>query len=207
MKLFILFLFVISTSSWAYVDLSLNYTKSIRKVEGIETDENPNPGAAVTTSEGVSVNWAWFMWEYTALELNYSQSEETLVDDRKVQIDDTTIHEIQNIVVTEVTGVGIRQAFASRKAAIIPTLSIGYAQFATSGRTLYDAENASGTRSDIEVTQDREVFSSSYAAFSLRFRFTELLGLTLGAKTVMPEFETKEAENNLTYTAGLSWIF
>lgn len=206
----LIFLLLFSWNSLAYVDFSINYSQSIQKVEGIETTSNPEPGAAITTTEGYTVNWAWYMWEYTALELNYSQTTERLLDDRQVSVVDggTTfiIKEIDSTVLTEVAGAGIRQAFASRKAAIIPSLAIGYAKYTTSGTTKYTLD-ASGTELTTEDTQDKRIFSSSYAAFSLRFRITQLMGLTIAAKSIMPDFKTSEAQNNVTYSAGFSWIF
>jgi len=201
-------LFLISFNAFSYVDMSLNYTHSMRKVEGIETDAEPDPGAAITTNSGYTVNWAWYMWEYTALELNYSHFTERLVDDRALSASDGsfTILETDATVITEVAGAGIRQSFANRKSAIIPSLSIGYAKYTTSA-TKTTKVDIGGTVYEVNDEQEKEVFSSSYASFSLRFRFTQLMGFTLAAKTIMPDFETKEAENNVTYSAGFSWIF
>lgn len=208
MKYFLYLIFFISANSYAYVDLNLGYTLSVRNVDGIETDDNPDPGSARQTSSGYLINLAWFMWEYTALELNYSNKTERLIDDREVATDDDTfkIKKIDSTVITEVAGVGIRQAFANRKAAIIPSLSLGYAQYSTSGSSIYTVDN-SGVESDLEIEQEKQSYSSSYAAFSLRFQFTQLVGFTLSAKTVMPDFDTSQASNNVTYSAGFSWIF
>ncbi|MDH5414837.1 MAG: hypothetical protein OEW87_11920, partial [Flavobacteriaceae bacterium] len=67
MKLFLILL-IFSTSVYSYVDMNLGYSLSQRKIDGIETPTNPTPGSAQTTSESYSLNWAWFIWEYTALE-------------------------------------------------------------------------------------------------------------------------------------------
>lgn len=209
---FLVVLFFLCQLSYGYVDLNLSYTYSVRRVEGVETLANPEPGAAQTTVTGYSLNWAWFMWEYTALEINYSSSTQSILDDREITTSDAstgdpvTIKEQDNTVMTEVAGVGIRQAFASRKSRIIPTLAIGYASFTTSGTTRFIIDY-NGAEGMVESEQEKEVFSSSYASFSLRFRLTQLMGLTLAARTVMPDFETQQASNNMTYSAGLSWIF
>lgn len=212
MKSFLLICFLLYSSiSFSYVDFNLSYTFSIRQIDGVETDSNPEPGSAKATTSGYTINWAWYMWEYTALELNYSETTQRLLDDREVATTDSdgdpfTIKEQDSTVVTQTSGVGIRQSFANRKARIIPSIAIGYAQYTTSGSTKYifDFNN---TESEYEEQQDKEVFGSSYASFSLRFRFTELMGLTLAAKTVMPEFDTDQASNNVTYSAGFSWLF
>lgn len=209
---FLFVLLIFCQSAMAYVDLNLSYTYSVRRVEGVETEANPDPGSAQTTSTGYIFNWAWFMWEYTALELNYSSTTQRLLDNREITTTDAgtgdpvTIKEQDNTVITEVAGVGIRQAFASRKSRIIPTLAIGYATYTTSGSTKFVIDY-NGIQGTVDSEQEKEVFSSSYASFSLRFRLTQLMGLTIAAKTVMPEFETDQASNNMTYSAGLSWIF
>ncbi len=208
MKSVILFFLFFCQSAYAYVDLNLSYTFSMRQVDGIETDANPDPGSAKTTSSGYVLNWAWFVWEYTALELNYSQTTQKMVDDRELATDDDSIiiKQRDSTVITQVSGVGIRQAFASRKSRIIPSLAIGYAKYTTSGTSKITLDNA-GTEVELEDEQDTQESSSSYATFSIRFRFTQLMGLTLAAKTVMPDFDTSEAGNNVTYSAGLSWVF
>lgn len=197
-----------SNQIFAYVDLNLSYTHSARKVDGVETTANPEPGSAISTSDGYSANLAWYVWEYTAIELNYSRTTQGLKDDREVTTADTTItiKEIDSTVVTEVAGAGIKQAFAKRNSAIIPSISIGYAKYTTSGFSKYTLDD-SGTEKELEIEQDKEVFSSSYATISIRLRITQLVGFTLAAKTIMPDFDTSVAGNNVTYSAGFSWIF
>ena len=205
-------LMFISNTAYAYVDLNLSYTLSMRKVEGVETDENPDPGSAMTTTTGYLINWAWFMWEYTALEFNYSKTTQRVVDDREVTITDDggdpfIIQEVDQVIITEVNGIGIRQAFANRKAKFIPSLAIGYAQYTTSGSTKYTTKSNDDDPEVSEQEQDQEVFSSSYASISIRYKFTQLMGLTLAAKTIMPDFDTAQASSNVTYSAGFSWMF
>lgn len=205
----VIFLSVFSEQALSYVDLGLNYNFTQRKIDGMEpTDAVPDPGEAVTTTEGWSINWGWYIWAYTALELNYSQSKERLVDDRETGTDDDTlvIKEIDSLVKTQVMGVGIRQSFAKRKALLIPSLAIGYAKLTTSGETSYVLDD-NGTEHKLTLDRDTEVFNSSYVTLSLRIRFTELVGLSLAAKSVMPDFDTSKASDNLTYSAGFSWVF
>lgn len=200
---------VVSEPAIAYVDLSLNYHFTQRRIDGMEpTNALPDPGEAVTTTEGWSVNWGWYIWAYTALELNYSQSRERLVDDRATATDDDsiTIKEVDSLVKTEVMGVGLRQSFARRKATFIPSIAIGYAKLTTSGETSYTLETG-GVEQKLRLDRDTEVYNSSYVTAALRIRFTELIGLSLSAKSVMPDFDTSKASDNLTYSAGFSWVF
>ena len=206
MKCIIVGLLLLPSLAFSYVDLNLGYSFSVRQVDGIATDSNPDPGSAQTKSTGYTANWAWYIWEYTALEFNFSHTTERLIDNRQVSDGSITIISVDSTVITQVQGVGIRQSFASRKSRIIPSLSIGYAKYTTSGSSTYTLNDGT-TEVDLKIQQDQVVFSSSYAAFSLRFKITDLMGLTVSAKTIMPDFETDQAENNVTYSAGLSWIF
>jgi hypothetical protein len=200
---------LISHSSFAYVDLNLQYSHTKRRIEGVEQPgTNEKTGDAITSSDGYMINWAWYMWDYTALELNYSKTTERLIDKRATMTTDQSIkiEGIDSAVVTEVQGAGIRQSLAPRTALFIPSISIGYARLTTSGKTKYLLD-VSGTKQSITLERDKETFNSSYATFQLRIRISEFMGFTLAAKTVMPDFETKQATNNLTYSAGFSWVF
>lgn len=207
-KVIFFILFLNASTVLSYVDLNLSYTLSKRSIDGTDDSINSDVGRAETSSSGYSVNWAWYIWDYTALELNYAQTEERLKDNRGAVSSDgqTTILNVDSSVTTEIAGVGLRQSFANRKASIVPSLSVGYAQFTTSGETSYVVEEG-GVEKSIDIEQDKRVFSSGYIALMLRFRLTELMGLTVSAKTVMPEFDTTQAQNNVTYAAGFSWIF
>lgn len=206
----IILLSLLSTNVNAYVDLGLFYSFTSRRIQGAEiVGSDEDPGEAITTSTGAGINWAWYMWEYTALELNYSQSTERLVDNRETSTDDdsVTIQEIDSTVVSVVQGAGIRQSFASRKSTFIPSLSIGYARLTVSGRTKYTLNVNGVGEQNLELERDKETFNSGYATFQLKIRISKLMGLTLSAKTVMPDFDTSQANDNLTYRAGFSWVF
>ena len=197
----------ISSAAYSYVDLSLNYTQSIRKIDGLNADGSVNEEeAAETSTKGWTVNWAWYIWEYTALEFNYGETETHFFDNREVIDGSLTVKETETEFMTKISGAGIRQAFASRKAAIIPSIAIGYAKYTTSGTRKYLLNDGS---SDIVIESETEPeeYMSSYAAASLKFRLTQYMGISFSAKTVMPDFKTSEAENNVTYSAGFNWMF
>jgi len=208
-NLFVLLAFCISANAYSYVDLNVNYSFSKRKVEGIEVDTSVDPGEAITTTTGINAVWAWYLWEYTALEFNYSEYVERLEDDRRKATDDANIaiKNIDSSFTTTVRGVGIRQSFAGRKSRIVPSISIGYAELTTSGLSTYTLVDASGNEATGSLLKDKEVSSSSYASFMLRIKLTQLMGISFMAKTVMPEFNQDEADKNITYSAGFSWMF
>ena len=200
-----------SLQAMSYVDLNLSYTFSMRQVNGVETVTNNDPGSVQSTTSGYTLNWAWYIWEYTAIEFNYAENKQRLLDDRKIIAEDAdgdafTIKETDNTVITQISGVGIRQSFAGRGSRVIPSLAIGYAQFVTSGTQKYLLE-IEGNDIPVQNDQDREVFSSSYITLAVKFAFTKFLGLTLSGKAVMPDFDTSQAANNVTYSAGLAWMF
>jgi hypothetical protein len=208
-KIVLFLILCLAHSAYAYVDLGIHYSYTSRRIEGAEiVGSGEDSGEAITTTSGAGINWAWYMWEYTALELNYSQSTERLQDNRETSTDDdsVTIKEIDSTVVSVVQGAGIRQSLASRKSTFIPSISVGYAKLIVSGTTKYKLD-VSGTEEQITLERDKETFNSGYATFSLKIRITKLMGLTFSARTVMPDFDTSQANNNLTYRAGFSWVF
>jgi hypothetical protein len=209
-KIILILILATSFNAYSYVDLNLSYTFSERRIEATDTSGNSNPdlGVAISTTRGVTANWAWYIWEYTAIEFNYSETDQILEDNRQVvdSASGITIKKVNSLVKTVVQGAGIRQSFANRKSAIVPSVSIGYAKLITSGDTRYTLSQA-GTDYEVSLLRDKEVFNSGYASFSLAFRITQLVRLTLMAKTVVPDFKTEEAKNNLTYSGGLSWMF
>lgn len=199
---------ITSNYSYSYVDLNLSYTYTKRVIDEVNSSLSEDElGKAVSVTQGASVNWAWYLWEYTGLELNYSETANNVIDDRKIQVDETiSILKVDSISKTTVMGVGIRQSLASRQASIIPSLAIGYAKMITTGTTTYTVQGPGGT-DELSVEQDTTEYASSYITFQIRFRLTQFMGLTLAAKSVMPDFDTSKAEDNLTYSAGFSWVF
>lgn len=202
-----------SHKAHALIDLSVNYSYNRSVFREEETELNPTPENAISTTQGWSVVLAWYLWEYTALEVNYSESTYRLEDRRDaISSDGITIRSVDSIVLSRSTGAGIRQAFASRKSWIIPMISIGFAKLTTSGSTTYnieytDATTGQVTEDEITIEEDTQVQNSGYATFPLRFRFSRSMGVTLAVKTIVPEFEWDRAEDNMTYQAGLSWVF
>ena len=207
----VLFLFIIYFQAEAIVDLNISFTSSVQKVDGIESPgSTEDPGEAVATTEGFNVILAWYVFTYTAVELNYSQNTERLEDDRVSSTGGSSgtisVNKIESVVRTKVQGIGLRQALASRKSRIIPSIAVGYAQLTTTGETTYTLSD-SGVTDELTILSDEETQNSGYVSFVLRFRITELMGLTLMARSVMPDFDSSQADQNLFYSAGISWIF
>lgn len=183
-----------SFSTHAFVDFSANYWYS-EQLYGIE-DENK------IISQTVGVNWAWYIWSTTAIELNYRQTVDE--DDFNTDVSDgsDTINRVYKRATTKVYGVGIRQAFAGRKARIIPSLFIGTAKQTTKEKTTFVINNNVADGKPTEVEQN-----SGQVSIALRIRITDLMGLRFSARSVFPDFDTSQIKNNVSYSAGLSWVF
>jgi hypothetical protein len=207
-RLLISFLILFSFNSYSYVELGLNYSFRQQIIDDPNTIDTNDPKRSISTTKTYGFNWAWYIWEYTALEINYSESYNTVNDNREVDSSDgsITFTNVTSNTIQKVQGLGLRQSFANRKARFIPSLSIGYARLTTSGETEYEFTD-SGTPDTVSIAQEEQIFDSAYVALQLRFRFTQLMGITLLGKTVMPDFDTSQLSNNVVYSAGFSWVF
>jgi hypothetical protein len=194
---------IFSFSALSYVDLSLQYSASKR-----ESILDPNIDGGITSeTQTFSVGWAWYIWEYTALELNYSKSKYTQTNTREQVIEPTvTITKTVSITETEVKGAGLRFSLAKRKSFLIPTIAVGYALLTTNGNNITNFE-VSGTPGEYPDELDEQESSSSYISAGLKVNITKLVGLQLNAKSVMEDFKLAEADKNITYLAGFSWVF
>jgi hypothetical protein len=190
---------------FSYVDLGLNYGYS-KQILG-EDEKN------ISISESTSGSWAWYLWEYTAIELNYTVINETLTDlhEQVVQLNESNkviITETTNKIRTTVQGAGIRQALASRKAFLVPMISFGTAKQISQGTSFYKYRvNEETEEYEVENERDAIVVDSGFVSLMLRFTLTQNFGITLSGKTVFPAEDTSKAKNNISYQAGLSWVF
>lgn len=177
-----------------FVDFSANYWYS-EQLSGVE-DENK------IISQTIGVNWAWYIWSTTAIELNYSQN--IYEDDFNTDLTDgaDTINRIYKRTTTRVYGIGIRQALAGRKATVIPSIFIGTATQKILEQQTYVINNSVSKLEPDEIEQN-----SGQISVALRIRITELMGLRFSARSVFPDFDTSKIRNNVTYSAGLSWVF
>lgn len=206
-------LFFLASSAEAYVEIGLNYSYRQQINDGVETSTNPEPGEVTSSTKIYGLSWAWYIWEYTALELNYSQSLNTVIDTRELSSTDsgtgttTTFTQLTSEVKSQAQGVGLRQSFANRKARIIPSLSIGYAKLTSSGETTYQYKVNDVEQEDATLPQPQESENSAYVSVSLRIKLTQLMGLTFMGKSILPDFDTAELDKNIAYNAGFSWVF
>jgi hypothetical protein len=160
------------------------------------------------TSKTYHGSMAIYLFNLTAIELNYSETEDIAEQNDNIPITDTTISVTKNsnIVRTTVYGIGIKQALASRKAFLRPTISFGYAKmFAVDGTdyTFYDSSN--GNTILYRADRDRKRDESVFAEFALQIRLSSRFALKGSVKTVYPAFKGGLAKDNMKYLAGFTW--
>lgn len=150
---------------------------------------------------------AIYLFNLTAIEFNYSQTETVTSENNTLTIDSTyDLIGQQNNVLVYSYGVGIRQAFASRKARFRPSMSLGYArQFTRDTTQATFRNNTTGNtfiiNDDVTKLRDDSVFGS----FNLELRLTQTISLRGSVRTIFKAFDFDRARDNVQYTAGFSW--
>lgn len=197
-----IFLFFLSLNAFAFVEVNGSFWYDKQVFGGDDQ--------SITRSRTYSVFLAWYVFRLTAIEINYSETDDTIIDSGTVSISGTAVDitSTENIVLTNVYGIGIRQALAPRNSFMVPTISVGYARQTISGETNYVFRSqVDGSTSDLKVENEKEVIDSSFATFALRFNVTRFFGISGSIRTVVPGTRFSESSNNLRYEAGISWIF
>ncbi len=197
--LLLLFLFLSSAQTMALIELNGEYGLSTQKYGADRTNE------IEATTIGGSV--ALYLFNLTAIELNYSQTE-TITSENNVLTIDSTYDLIgqENNVLVYSYGIGIRQAFASRKARFRPSISLGYArQFIRDTTQATFRNNVTGStfivNDDVTKLRDDSVFGS----FNLELRLTRTISLRGSVKTIFRAFDFDRARDNVQYLIGFSW--
>lgn len=161
------------------------------------------------TSRTYSGSFNWFILRYTALEFNYSYTDDISTENNEIGVtNDVSIIGTQNRVNRKVFGFGLRQYFARRKAFVRPSLSLGYARQIIEDQTditFRDDTNGATATSQGELT--RRIENSVFGSFGLQFTLTRFLSLEGSVHTVFKAFEYNRAKDNLRYSVGLSWMF
>jgi len=199
LSLFLLTTTLLSNSSWALIEINGDYGLS-KQVYGA----NRNNEIEATTIGGAV---ALYLYERTAIELNYSQTETITEERNNLRIDQNfdLIGQTNKVLVYSY-GVGIRQAFASRKARFKPSISLGYArQFIRDTTEASFRNNLTGetftVSDDVSKLRDDSVFGS----FALEMRITSRISLRGSVRTTFRAFDFDKAQDNVRYMIGFSW--
>jgi len=201
-KLLLSFLvFLLSLKSFALLELGADFSYD-RNVFGADRQSKH-------TSRSWRGSIAAYLWQYTALEFNYSNSEDETIIRDTVEYTDLSISILgqQTTIETKTYGVGIRQAFSSRKALIQPSISLGYAKSfkkTTSDYTIRDDSNNAVTTSVQPSVKSRR--DSMFGTFSLKLRLSKRFGIRGSVQTYINAFDWNGAKDDLRYTVGLTWL-
>ncbi len=161
------------------------------------------------TSRTYSASYAIYFWTQTALELNYSQSEEILTQHPDTDTPDSwTVTEQKSKLLNDVYGIGLRQSLTGMSSRIRPMISAGYArQFEKHSNYITFTNQSTGEIVSGRIYSSKERTDSVFATFALKFYFTKHLSVHGSVKSIFPAFEFSKAEDYLKYMVGLSCIF
>lgn len=189
------------SSSFSFFELGLNYGYH-SQVYGARREAK-----FTTRTHGGSL--AWYLFSYTALEINYSYNREDISDSSRRSVDpNIDIISSHQRVVTSAYGGGIRQALAPRDFLIVPTLSLGYAKQFQQTSEKYVVQNlTTKVIQEYVFATPRRRIDSVFGTFALQFNVTQTFKITASATTVFKYFETNKAKDNVRYLAGISWVF
>lgn len=201
-KYSILFLlsFLIQSSAWSLIEINGDYGLS-KQVYGANRNneiESKTIGGAV----------ALYLYDKTAIELNYSQTETITEERTELPIDGTTFNAIgqTNKVLIYSYGIGIRQAFASRKARFKPSVSLGYArQFIRDTTDARFQNTVDGSIISVSDAVNKLRDDSVFGSFALEMRITRRISLRGSVRTTFKAFDFDRAQDNVRYMIGFSW--
>lgn len=188
-----------SNRVYALSEIGVNYGYD-KKIYG---DDRQNK----SISRNYAGHWAWYLFETSALEFNYMYNEDLTIE--HLDVDNT--YEIaavgfENKVISNVYGIGLRQALSSKQAAIRPLISLGYAkEFVKYNQDVTYRIIASGDEVTIDFREIKTRSDSVFASFILQIRLTSRFSLQGSVKSLFPAFEFSKAKDNLKYSAGLTF--
>ncbi len=149
-----------------------------------------------------------YVFEQTALDLSYTHSTDiTTQNERYYAGSGYDLVSQQNIVETNVYGIGIKQMLFPRKFSIVPLISVGYARQFLSYHTDLTLENqTSGVRASGTSGVSKSRVDSMFGAFILQIKISDRLSIKGTVKTLFEAGEWNKARDNVKYTLGFSVI-
>lgn len=191
-----------SAQSFAAYELSFDFGYD-RQIYGVDRQ---NSLVSRNYSAGISA----YLFDLTAIDLNYSNTEDTNSQNDRYHITGTTYDVIaqQNRSKTDVFGVGIKQMLVGRGSRIVPVISAGYArQFVTSSGDITIENSATSLKERVNVAETKQRYNSVFGSFTLQLKLTDRFSLKGTVRTLFPAFEFNKARDNLKYLVGFSWVF
>lgn len=197
---FIFMFFLVPLVSHSLVEFSGNVGYN-RQVYGVSR-ENKKIGKTYGTSI------AMYLFGRTAIELNYSINESITNENTEISVNSNLdLINLNNTIETKIYGIGLRQAFAGKRARFRPSISFGYAKYIVDNDSVYSFRTK-GTLQTFRVMEDKGVVKSdsSFLTLNIQYYLTARLRLNASAKTVVSKTDFDQARDNLRYTVGFSWF-
>ncbi len=159
------------------------------------------------TSRTYSGSIGYYLFMGTGMELNYSRSQDTITENQDVPIaTNITLTSTQQRTITDIYGIGLKQALLPRGSFIMPVISLGYAKQFKRGEIDYTINN-NGTPLTLHYLTEHSRIDSLFASFRLQINLFKRLSINGSVDTVFKAGEYKEAKNYLKYSAGFSFFF
>lgn len=160
-------------------------------------------------AEHIRLSTAFYLFRYTAFELNYARSKTVTTEEKVITVDNMyDVTGTRNQVFVYSVGLGIRQTLAPRRARFRPGISMGYAQrFIQSTTTIVLKDKNAGNTLEIGRPSAKQRYDSIFFTFALNYYFTRSLALRGSVNTVFEAFKFDRAQDNTKYMAGLTWAF
>ncbi len=198
-RILILLFFSFKVFALAELDFDFNYSKN-------KFGENRQNYSMSRTYAG---SIAFYFFNLTAIEFNYSESQDkTVVNHDTSKATNLAIENETSVLKTSTYGIGIRQALAHKNSFLIPSLSLGWArQSFTDSAAATIIDKSDNSRTIYDTGESIITYDSVFASFALKFRLTKTFSIKGGVKTAFRAFEWNQAKDQVHYTAGLSWIF
>ncbi|MFG1499713.1 hypothetical protein ABMA70_05835 [Halobacteriovorax sp. XZX-3] len=199
-KMTFLALLTINSQALTELDLDFNYKKNIFGLDRESYETTRMYAGSVT----------FYFLSKTGIELNISQSENEIIgkyDNSGLSTGLVIENEYTNIK-TQSFGIGIRQALSSRKSFLQPLISLGWSrqQYTLYSTTLVKDLDTS-TEYLIKSGKEKSSYDAMFGAFALKVMLTRTFSIKGSVRTVFRAFEFEQARDQLSYNAGISWLF
>lgn len=188
-----------SFSAFSYTELSAQFSRQ----EQIYGDNKQN--SLVTSTAGSSI--AVYFLRKTALQLNYSNEKQIdNVDSSSfVFSGERVMMRSMKQVRAYSYGLGIKQAFARRRAPFRPAITIGYARRIVKDSTSFTMTNVlTNSVTNVFEVKPVEKQNTGYAILSLDIRLGRRFYWRISAQSMFKSSEPENASDNIKYMMGIS---
>lgn len=195
-----LFLSMAPERSFALAEFNFDFGYD-RQIYGVNRQNS-------VVSRNYSAGISTYLFDLTALDLNYSNTQDTTSqNDRYTVSAPYDITAQQNRVRTNVFGLGIKQMLVGRGARLTPIISAGYArEFVTSSGDISVENTTTKAVQKVYLNETKQRYNSVFGSFTLQLKLTDRFSLKGSVRTLFPAFEMNKAKDNLKYLVGFSWI-